>query len=36
MGLVAMLSLAGGLAFGLGGKDFAKSILEKNKKNLKD
>lgn len=36
VGLVAMLSLAGGLAFGLGGKDFAKSMLEKSKKNLKD
>lgn len=29
IGLVAMLSLAGGLAFGLGGKDEAKMILEK-------
>ena len=29
MGLVAMLALAGGLAFGLGGKDEAKRMLEK-------
>lgn len=36
IGLVAMLSLAGGLAFGLGGKDFAKHILEKSKKEFKD
>ncbi len=28
-GLVAMLALAGGLAFGLGGKDYAARILEK-------
>lgn len=33
-GIVAMLSLAGGLAFGLGGKDFAKEILENLKKKL--
>ena len=29
VGIVAMLSLAGGLAFGLGGKDEARKILEK-------
>jgi len=33
-GIVAMFSLAGGLAFGLGGKDFAKEILEEIKKSL--
>lgn len=33
-GIVAMLSLAGGLAFGLGGKDVAKEILEELKKKL--
>lgn len=31
-GIVVMLALAGGLAFGLGGKDYAKEILEKFKK----
>lgn len=29
IGIIAMMSLAGGLAFGLGGKDEAKKILEK-------
>lgn len=33
-GIVAMLSLAGGLAFGLGGKEVAKEILENLKKKL--
>jgi hypothetical protein len=33
-GIVAMLSLAGGLAFGLGGKDLAKEILDDIKKSL--
>lgn len=33
-GLVAMLSIAGGLAFGIGGKDLAKEILEELKKKL--
>lgn len=33
-GIVAMLSLAGGLAFGLGGKDAAKELLEDLKKKL--
>ncbi len=32
-GFVVMLSLAGGLAFGLGGKDAAKEIVDKLKKN---
>lgn len=35
-GLVAMLALAGGLAFGLGGKDTAAEILEAFKKNLRE
>jgi mechanosensitive ion channel-like protein len=34
-GFVAMIALAGGLAFGLGGKDFAKSLLDKLQKKLK-
>lgn len=34
-GIVAMLSLAGGLAFGLGGKDSAKEILDELKNKLK-
>lgn len=33
-GLVAMLALAGGLAFGLGGKDLAREILDKLKNRL--
>lgn len=33
-GIVAMLALAGGLAFGLGGKDVAKELLEGIKKKL--
>lgn len=33
-GIVAMLALAGGLAFGLGGKDVAKQLLEELKKKL--
>jgi hypothetical protein len=33
-GIVAMVSLAGGLAFGLGGKDAAKDIIEKFRKKL--
>ena len=28
-GLVAMLALAGGIAFGLGGKDYAAHLLER-------
>ena len=31
-GIVVMLALAGGLAFGLGGKDYAREILERFKK----
>lgn len=34
-GLVAMFALAGGLAFGLGGKDFAKALLDKLQKKMK-
>ena len=34
-GLVAMLALAGGLAFGLGGKEAASRFLENPKRNLK-
>ena len=34
-GIVAMLSLAGGLAFGLGGKELAKELLEELKNKLK-
>ncbi len=34
-GIVAMLSLAGGLAFGLGGKELAKELLDELKSKLK-
>jgi hypothetical protein len=34
-GFVAMIALAGGIAFGLGGKDFAKALLDKLQKKLK-
>lgn len=34
-GIVAMLSLAGGLAFGLGGKELAKELLEELKSKLR-
>ncbi|MFH1253495.1 MAG: hypothetical protein V1664_04170 [Candidatus Uhrbacteria bacterium] len=33
-GFVAMVALAGGLAFGLGGKDYAAQVLEKLKKDI--
>jgi len=33
-GVVAMLAIAGGLAFGLGGKDLAREILDELKKSL--
>lgn len=33
-GIVAMVALAGGLAFGLGGKEVARDILEKTRKKL--
>ncbi|MGH7203506.1 MAG: mechanosensitive ion channel family protein [Candidatus Levyibacteriota bacterium] len=34
-GFVAMIALAGGIAFGLGGKDFAHTLLDKLQKKLK-
>lgn len=34
-GIVAMLAIAGGLAFGLGGKDAAKDVIEKLRKRVK-
>lgn len=34
-GIVAMLAIAGGLAFGLGGKDYAKELLDELRKKLK-
>jgi len=34
IGLIAMIALAGGLAFGLGGKDMAARILEKLRRDL--
>lgn len=34
-GFVAMIAIAGGIAFGLGGKDFAHSLLAKLEKKLK-
>jgi hypothetical protein len=34
IGLIAMLALAGGLAFGLGGKDYAAHLLQKMKDSL--
>lgn len=33
-GLVALIALAGGLAFGLGGQDAAKEVIERLRKNL--
>jgi len=33
-GIVAMIAIAGGLAFGLGGKDVARDLLEDLKKKL--
>jgi hypothetical protein len=35
-GFVAMLAIAGGLAFGLGGQDSAKTVLETIRKSLQD
>jgi hypothetical protein len=35
-GIIAMLALAGGLAFGLGGKEFAQDLLGKFKKDIED
>lgn len=36
IGLVAMLALAGGLAFGLGGKDYAGRFIEKLRKDIEE
>lgn len=36
MGFIAMLAIAGGLAFGLGGKDIASSYLAKLRKEIND
>jgi len=33
-GIVALVAIAGGLAFGLGGKDLAKSLMERMKDDL--
>lgn len=35
IGIIAMISLAGGLAFGLGGRDHARKVLDDIEKNLK-
>lgn len=35
IGIIALLALAGGLAFGLGGQDVAKEVIERMRKNLK-
>ncbi len=35
-GLIVMLAIAGGIAFGLGGKDFAKDILDTVKDGMKE
>ncbi len=35
-GFVAMLALAGGIAFGLGGKEYASSLISKLKNNLEE
>ena len=35
-GLVAMLAISGGLAFGLGGKEFAQSLVEKLRRDVED
>jgi len=34
MGIIAMIAIAGGLAFGLGGKDMAARVLDKIKTDL--
>jgi len=34
-GLVALIALAGGLSFGLGGKEAATDVIEKVKKSIK-
>jgi hypothetical protein len=35
-GLIVMLAIAGGIAFGLGGKEFAKDILDNVKDGMKE
>jgi len=35
-GLIVMLAIAGGIAFGLGGKEFAKDILDTVKDGMKE
>src|SRR3989344_4636669 len=35
-GMIAMIALAGGLAFGLGGKDAAKELIDGLKERIKD
>ncbi len=35
-GLIAMLAIAGGIAFGLGGKDYASHLLEKFRQNTEE
>jgi hypothetical protein len=35
-GLIVMLAIAGGIAFGLGGKEFAKDILDGVKDGMKE
>ena len=34
-GIVAMIAIAGGIAFGLGGQDSARQVLEEFKKRIK-
>jgi len=36
LGLVAMLAIAGGLAFGLGGKDAAAAFIEKLRSEIRE
>jgi len=35
-GLIIMIAIAGGIAFGVGGKDFAKDILESIRGEIKE
>jgi len=36
IGLIAMLAIAGGIAFGTGGKEFAKDVLDSLKDGIKE
>jgi hypothetical protein len=36
IGLIAMLAIAGGIAFGVGGKEFAKDMLDNFKDGIKE